>query len=335
MSHSKPICVIGSNSFSGAAFCSHMLKQGREIIAISRSVEPIDALLPYKLNSTVPELKQLQFHQFDLNHHLNQIEQQLDQHKISQIYNFAAQSMVGQSWQRPEHWFMTNAVSTIKFHNRLKNKDYLDKYIHISTPEVYGNCEGLVTENRNYHPSTPYAVSRAAADMSLHSFNDAYDFPVVFTRAANVYGEGQQLYRIIPRTIMYILQNKTLQLHGGGISRRSFIHIDDVATATQAIAEHGTNGEIYHISTTEMITIKDLIMKICQMMDHSFEALCEVSEDRLGKDSAYWLDATKLKTSLSWQDNISLEQGLERTIAWVKNNFDSLALQPSDYIHKA
>jgi dTDP-glucose 4,6-dehydratase len=71
------------------------------------------------------------------------------------------------------------------------------------------------------------------------------------------------------------------------------------------------------------------------MMDYSFEALCQVSEDRLGKDSAYLLDATKLKTSLNWQDSISLEQGLQRTIDWVKNNFDQLALQPSNYIHKA
>lgn len=334
MSSSKPICVIGSNSFSGAAFCSHMLKQGHEVIAISRSVEPINALLPYKLNNTVAELRQLQFHQFDLNHHLNAIEQQLDKHQVAQVYNFAAQSMVGQSWQYPEHWFMTNVVSTVKFHNILRNKDYLDRYIHISTPEVYGNCEGLVTENRNYQPSTPYAVSRAAADMSLHTFSDVYNFPVVFTRAANVYGEGQQLYRIIPRAIMYILQNKTLQLHGGGISRRSFIHIDDVATATQAIAEGGTNGETYHISTTEMITIKELIMKICQMMDYSFEALCQVSEDRLGKDSAYLLDASKLSNELNWQDTVSLENGIARTIAWAQQNFDQLKDTSFDYIHK-
>ena len=331
---SKPICVIGSNSFSGAAFCSHMLKQGHEVIAISRSIEPIDALLPYKMNNTATELNSLQFHQFDLNHHLSNIEQELDKHQVAHVYNFAAQSMVGQSWQYPEHWFMTNAVSTIKLHNLLRNKDYLDKYIHISTPEVYGNCIGLVTENRNYRPSTPYAVSRAAADMSLHTFNDAYDFPVVFTRAANVYGEGQQLYRIIPRTIMYILQNKTLQLHGGGNSKRSFIHIDDVTSATQTIAEHGINGETYHISTTEMITIKDLVQKICKLMDFPFEKLCQISEDRLGKDSAYLLDASKLKNNLSWQDNIALEQGLLGTIRWVKNNIKQLTAQPSNYIHK-
>lgn len=330
MSSTKPICVLGSNSFSGASFCAHMLKQGHEVIAISRSEEPVNALLPYKWGP----MSNLQFHQYDLNHHLAEIEGLLDKHKIEKVYNFAAQSMVGQSWEFPEHWFMTNAVSSIKLHNILRSKDYLDKYIHISTPEVYGTCEGLVTEHRNYSPSTPYAVSRAAADMNLHAFSDVYDFPVVFTRAANVYGEGQQLYRIIPRTIMYILLNKTLQLHGGGHSTRSFIHIDDVSKATELIGEKGVNGDIYHISTKEMISIRSLVERICSLMEAPFEKLCEVSDDRLGKDSAYLLNADKLRNELDWQDDIDLETGLARTVAWVQENFQELSRTSLNYIHK-
>ena len=330
MSNVKPILVLGSNSFSGASFCAHLLNQEQEVIAVSRSPEPIDALLPYKWQDN----SKLQFKQLNLNHHLDEIETLVDQHKIDKVYNFAAQSMVAQSWEQPEHWFMTNAVSTVKLHNKLRNKDFLTRYIHISTPEVYGNCNGLVEEHRNYQPSTPYAVSRAAADMSLHSFSDVYDFPVVFTRAANVYGEGQQLYRIIPRTIMYILLGKKLQLHGGGHSTRSFIHIDDVSSATQAIGEKGKNGEIYHIATERMITIRQLVELICEKMTMPFEQLCEVADDRLGKDSAYLLDSSKVRSDLNWQDKISLDKGIERTVDWVKANFDQLASTPLDYIHK-
>lgn len=326
----KPILVLGSNSFSGASFCSHLLKQEQEVIAVSRSPEPIDALLSYKWQ----DHSKLQFKQLDLNHHLDEIDALIDKHKIEKVYNFAAQSMVGQSWEYPEHWFMTNAVSTIQFHNKLRNKNFLERYIHISTPEVYGSCEGLVEEHRNYQPSTPYAVSRAAADMSLHTFSDVYDFPVVFTRAANVYGEGQQLYRIIPRTIMYILLGKKLQLHGGGHSTRSFIHIDDVSSATQLIGDKGNNGDIYHISTERMITIRNLVEMICEKMGTPFEQLCEVADDRLGKDAAYLLDNKKVKTELNWQDKVELESGIERTIDWVKANFEQLAATPLDYIHK-
>lgn len=332
MSQSKPILVLGSNSFSGASFCKHMLEQGQEVIAVSRSKEPIQALLPYSWLGGEPKLA---FQQLDLNRDLDQIDALVDKHKVSKVYNFAAQSMVGQSWQYPEHWFMTNAVSTVKFHNLLRQKDFLDRYIHISTPEVYGSCKGLVKEHRNYAPSTPYAVSRAAADMSLHTFADVYDFPVVFTRAANVYGEGQQLYRIIPRAILFSLLGKKLQLHGGGQSTRSFIHIDDVSRATQLIGDHGKNGDIYHISTERMITIKELVEMVCEMMQIPFEQLCEITDDRLGKDAAYLLDSEKVRSELNWSDQVSLESGVERTIAWVRNNIEELSSQPLEYIHKA
>lgn len=328
-----PVLVLGSNSFSGASFCAHMLGQGKKIVAASRSLEPIDALLPYKWKHN--HQSNLQFKQLDLNHQLDKIISLVKREKISQVYNFAAQSMVGQSWEFPEHWFMTNAVSTIKLHNALRQLDTLDKYIHISTPEVYGSCEGLVPEHRKYHPSTPYAVSRAAADMSLHTFSDVYDFPVVFTRAANVFGEGQQLYRIIPRTILYILLGKRLPLHGGGHSTRSFIHIDDVSHATQLIGDSGNNGEIYHISTQRMITIRAIVEMLCEMMNVPFEKVCEVTDDRLGKDAAYLLDTKKIRTELSWEDKIELENGLQRTIDWVSSNLHTLSKQPLEYIHKA
>ena len=226
---STTVCVIGSNSFSGASYCKFLLEQGYQVIGISRSLEPVDALLPY---SWVNGANKVNFFQLDINHDLAQIENLFDKLKPSHIYNFAAQSMVGQSWDYPEHWFMTNVVSTIKLHNMLRYKDYLDKYIHISTPEVYGICSGYIDESQVFNPSTPYAVSRAAADMSLKTFFDVHQFPVISTRAANVYGEGQQLYRIIPRTILYIILGKKLSLHGGGHSERSFIHIDDVSNAT-------------------------------------------------------------------------------------------------------
>lgn len=325
------VCVIGSNSFSGASFCKHLLQTGHQVLAISRSPEPVDALLPYRWVTA----GQPAFHCLDLNQHLPEIEQLLDKHKPAHIYNFAAQSMVGQSWEYPEHWFMTNAVSTIKLHNILRHKDYLERYIHITTPEVYGSCSGFVTEDQHYNPSTPYAVSRAAADMSLKTFFDVHQFPVLSTRAANVYGEGQQLYRIIPKTIMCIMSGEKLPLHGGGHSTRSFIHIDDVASATLAIAQQGTIGDCYHISTLDTVSIRQLVQSICDVMQVDFEQVCEISDDRPGKDAAYLLDSSKLRQQLGWQDQISLEDGLARCIHWAKAHYEQLKLQPQRYIHKA
>jgi len=327
---SNAVCVIGSNSFSGSSFCKYLLDLGYEVVGISRSPEPIKALAPHLWSDSLT----FQFHQLDLNQDLIEIEAMLDKLKPSHIYNFAAQSMVGQSWDFPEHWFMTNAVSTIKLHNFLRFKDYLDRFIHITTPEVYGSCSGFVSEDQVFNPSTPYAVSRAAADMSLKTFFDVHQFPVVSTRAANVYGEGQQLYRIIPKTILSVLTGEKLPLHGGGHSERSFIHIDDVSNATLKIGEKGTVGNCYHISTLDTVSIRSLVQKICVKLDVDFNEICDVVDDRPGKDAAYLLDASKLRTTLDWKDSISLEDGISRTVGWVKNNLATLSTQPTSYVHK-
>jgi dTDP-glucose 4,6-dehydratase len=325
------LLVIGSNSFSGASFIQFALQQGAAIAGISRSPETISALLPYKWQPS----SRFTFFQLDLNTQLNAIHELIHDMQPSYIINFAAQSMVAESWQRPGDWFMTNAVSTIKLHDMLRQCDFLKRYVHVSTPEVYGHCAGFVNEDQPFNPSTPYAVSRAAADMSLKTFHAAYRFPVITTRAANVYGAGQQLYRIIPRTILYILLNKKIQLHGGGISARSFIHIQDVSRATWQIMLYGQTGNTYHISTPDVISIRDLVEKICQKMRVKFSDYVEIVNERLGKDAAYQLDTTKIRQELAWEDQVTLDQGLDECIEWVKQHFDSLRSQPYNYIHKS
>jgi dTDP-glucose 4,6-dehydratase len=325
------VVVVGSNSFSGASFVDYLLNQGQKVIGTSRSKEPNDAMLPYKWR----DHQNFNFQQLDLNQDLDKIVDLIHAEKPEYVINFAAQSMVGESWQNPDHWFMTNAVSTIKLHDALRKLDFLKRYVHISTPEVYGSCEGFVKEDFPFNPSTPYAVSRAAADMSLRTFRAAYDFPVVTTRAANVYGPGQQLYRIIPRTILFILLGKKIELHGGGSSTRSFIHMRDVSDATWKIAQHGVSGDTYHISTDEVISIRDLVAKICTKLGARFEDHVEIVGERLGKDSAYHLDSTKVRTELGWADQIKLDIGIDECISWVKGNLETLRNEPMNYIHKA
>lgn len=327
----EKILVVGSNSFSGSSFVRYALGRQARVIGTSRSPEPVRSLLPYKW----VDHSNFAFHQLDLNNDLDEMMALIKNEQPDYVVNFAAQSMVGESWANPAHWFMTNAVSTVKFHDELRKLEFIKKYVHITTPEVYGSCSGFVKEDFPFNPSTPYAVSRAAADMSLKTFHDAYGFPVVSTRAANVYGPGQQLYRIIPRTILFILLGKKLQLHGGGASTRSFIHMTDVSNATWEIMERGKVGETYHISTNEVISIRDLVEKICQKLGVDFESHVEIVGERLGKDSAYHLDSTKLRTELGWTDQISLDTGLDECIAWVEENFGELKAQPYDYIHKA
>ena len=116
-------------------------------------------------------------------------------------------------------------MAQVALHDVLREKTYLQKYVHVSTPEVYGSTDGgWIKEHNHFAPSTPYAVSRAACDLHLQSFYEAYGFPVVFTRAANVYGPGQQLYRIIPRTLLSTRTGKPMKLHGGKFRTILYTH---------------------------------------------------------------------------------------------------------------
>lgn len=323
--------ILGANSFSGATFADYLAEQGYDVIATSRSEQPSDAFLPYKWQE---RLGKVRFEVVDLNHDLDRLDALMKAERPTHVVNFAAQSMVGQSWENPDHWMMTNVVSTVRLHDCLRKCDWLERYVHVTTPEVYGSTEGWVKEDAPFNPSTPYAVSRAAADMSLRTYVNQYSFPAVSTRAANVYGPGQQLYRIIPRTILVGLTGGKLTLDGGGKSIRSFITMRDVSDATLKVALSGTVGDTYHISTDRMISILDLVKMIFSDLDCDFDAHVTVGPERPGKDSAYMLDSSKIRAELGWSDRETLEEGIAQTVAWATRFKDELIATNPDYVHK-
>ena len=335
MSDSKRIFVIGSNSFSGASFVSHCLREGWEVIGTSRSPEAHPVFLPYRWQRTPDELARFRFAQLDLNLHTKGLLDAIADFGAPYVVNFAAQSMVAESWEHPDHWYQTNVVANVRLHDGLRKIPGLKKYVHVSTPEVYGSCSGDVREDAPFNPSTPYAASRAACDLHLQTFIRQYNFPAVFTRAANVFGPGQQLYRIVPRTLLFLALGQKLQLHGGGHSVRSFIHIDDVSDGTLRAALEGGPGDVFHLSTKRTISIRDLVALMCEQAGVKFEDFAEIVADRPGKDSAYLLDASLARTKLGWQDRVSLEEGIADTKRWVDTNLDVLREQPMNYIHKA
>jgi dTDP-glucose 4,6-dehydratase len=133
---------------------------------------------------------------------------------------------------------------------------------------------------------------------------------------------------------LFVLLGRKLQLHGGGTSTRSFIHIRDVADATWKIMQNGHDGDTYHISTNEVVSIRELVERICAKLGVPFEDHVEVVGERMGKDSAYHLDSTKVRKELGWQEHLDIDHGLDECVTWVRENFDALKVQSYDYIHK-
>lgn len=327
----KKVIVIGSNSFSGSDFIDLLLdKKQYQVVGVSRSPEKSALFLPYKSKKSAD----FTFVQADLNKELERLEQLCDTFCPEYIINFAAQSEVAPSWVYPHHWFQTNVVALTQVANMLKDKKYLKKYVHISSPEVYGTCEGFISEDTPINPTTPYAASKAAGDLSLFTFVKNFSFPLVMIRATNVYGAHQQLFKIIPRSAIYMQTGKKIPLHGGGRAIKSFIHVRDVSYGELLAMEKGQVGEIYHLSPDKGVSVKDVVWKIADKLGVNFDQTTEIVEERLGQDKAYTIDSSKARGEFGWMPQISLDKGLDLTVAWVKENLEEIRKQPLEYVHK-
>jgi len=331
MTEKQKFLVIGSNSFSGSDFVDLLLDDKQnQVIGISRSAEKSALFLPYK-NRKGADFK---FYQMDLNKNLPQIIGLVDSLQPQYVVNFAAQSEVGPSWDNPTQWFQTNAVAITGLAFALKDCKFLKRYVHISSPEVYGTCVGNITEAASLNPSTPYAASKAAGDLSLFTFVKNFDFPLVMIRSTNVYGAHQQLFKIIPRTIIYIKMGRTIELHGGGMAVKSYIHIRDISKGELLAATKGRVGEIYHFSPDKGIAVRDVVQMICNIMGVDFAKATKTVGERLGQDAAYVIDSSKARRELGWRPEISFDAGISSVVRWIENNWDQITREPLEYVHK-
>ncbi len=328
----RKLAVIGSNAFSAQDFIDLALDEtDAEIIGISRGAEKPAPFLRYRHN---PAQGRFRFHQLDLNSDFPALAALLDREKPDCIVNFAAQSEVGPSWDNPEQWFQTNCVALARLVNHLRGADYLERYLHISSPEAYGSCSGNVTEETPDNPSTPYAASKAAADMLIETYRRQYGFPALTVRATNVYGARQQLFKIIPRSVIYIRQGRRIPLHGGGVAVKSYIHIRDVSAGELALLQRGRVGERYHLSPDQGISIRDLVAEIARRMGRDFADVTDIVGERPGQDAAYVISSAKARKELGWKPCITLEEGIAEVVDWVGAHWDFIQAQEMDYVHR-
>jgi dTDP-glucose 4,6-dehydratase len=305
----KKIAVFGSNSFSGSEFANFLIKKDFEVHCFAKNKKNINL-----------KSKKIKFYKFDINKKsdVDKALKILTKKKINLLINYISKSLVAESWVRPEVWFFTNSYSLTMFYFKLSKLKFLTKLIHFSTPEVYGDTKNKISENNFFFPTTPYALSRVTADQTISVLNKFFKMPVIITRTSNVYGERQDLYRIIPKTVKNFLDKKKIQLHGGGSSKRNFIYIDDVNEALLKIILKGKIGETYHIAGNDIISIKDLVYFIAQTLKLNPKKVTTVTKDRLGKDNLYHLNNKKIK-KLGWSANISLQKGIIKMINYFRN----------------
>ena len=322
--------VIGSNCFTGSHIVDALLADPHhEVIGVSRSPEYQPFFLPYKHHA----MARFRFHQIDVVGRSGDLLELLDAAKPAVVIYVAALSEVALSHERPVEYFETNMVSVARLCDQLRRRSYLHRYVHISSAEVFGSCHVPVTEQTPFNPSTPYAASKAAADMYLSTLMEHFGFPALIIRSTNVYGKHQQLYKIIPRTILYLKRGKTIELHGAGKAMKSFIHIRDVVRGMMLALEQDRIGT-YHFSVPSEQTVADIVRQTCEWMGCDLARSTRVVDERLGQDARYWLDCSKAHRELGWSAQVPFEEGVKEVIEWLELNDVAMRNESLVYLHK-
>lgn len=324
------IAVIGSNCFTGSHIVDALLaRTDADILGVSRSPEYDDLFLPYRKRDSA----RFTFRQIHLTREFDELADLLDSVRPEKVVHVAALSEVGLSNFSPVEYFETNTLGTVKLCHHLQTRGYVDQYIHISSAEIFGSCDRALKETDLFNPSTPYAVSKAAADMYIHTLSTHFGFPATLIRSTNVYGPHQQLFKIIPRTVIYIKKGRILELHGGGAAAKSFVHVRDVVDGLMRAMEQGKTGT-FHFSVPSSRTIAETVRIVCEIMGADFDRVTRVVGERLGQDARYWLDCTKAREELGWAPAIDFQSGVSEVLEWIDVHWDRILHAELEYVHR-
>jgi dTDP-glucose 4,6-dehydratase len=325
--------VLGGGGSFGITTSKYLLEQPEidRVIGIGRNPAKPE---PFTLDVGHGD-RRYSYHAYHVTHELDLLLELLDREKPQIIVKYAAQGEGAVSWKHSWRFFETNSMALARLVEALMSRDYLERFIQIGTSELYGSMDVPAREDAPLQPSSPYAASKAAFDMYLVSVHRVLKFPMSIVRPSNAYCPGQLLHRVIPRAVICGLTRRKLPLHGGGRAEKSYIHARDLARAIHLVAEKAPLGTVYNAGPPKPISIRALVETVARVMGIPFEDLCEVTGDRLGQDSRYWLDSSAIKRDVGWEPKIGLEEGIAEMVEWGRKYLGQLRDWPTDYTLRA
>ena len=246
----------------------------------------------------------------------------LETYKIDMIIHFAAQSHVQLSFDDSLQFTKDNILGTHILLECARKYGKIERFIHVSTDEVYGESMNQVDENCKTEqsilcPTNPYAATKAGAELIAQSYNHSYKMPIIITRGNNVFGPNQYPEKLVPRFIQQLKSGKRVTIQGQGTAVRAFLHAFDTATAFEVILEKGVVGEIYNIGCDEGMEYS--VMQVAKMLIEmikgttDYDNWIEYIEDRPFNDQRYYISNEKLK-ALGWNIKYSFEEGLKSLV---------------------
>jgi dTDP-glucose 4,6-dehydratase len=329
----KTYLVTGGAGFIGSNFVLYMLKKYNDIKVVN-----LDKLTYAGNLENLKDVENNSNYKFVEGDICDKelIEEIFENNEIDYVVNFAAESHVDRSIKEPEIFVKTNVLGTVTILNAAKkawetNEGWKQgkKYLQVSTDEVYGSLgdTGYFMETTPLDSHSPYASSKASADLMCKSYFDTFKMPINITRCSNNYGPFQFPEKLIPLLINNCLNYKNLPVYGDGLNVRDWLYVEDHCKAIDMVINSGRIGEVYnvggHNERTNIQIVKAVISYLNENIDKEItEELIKYVEDRKGHDRRYGIDPTKIKDELGWYPETAFEVGIEKTIQWYLDNKD-------------
>lgn len=314
------ILVTGGLGFIGSAFVRHMLSKysDYQIVNVDKMTY---AANPKNVESWESDDRYV-FYQADICDQ-SVIDEIVEKETPDAIINFAAESHVDRSIENPGEFIQTDVYGTFVLLEATR-KFGIEKYIQISTDEVYGDFDngGFATEESPLRPSSPYSASKAGGDLQVMAFRRTFDLPVMITRCTNNYGSHQYPEKLIPLFITNLLEGQSVPVYGDGAQIRDWLFVDDHCKAIDLVLHNGELGEVYNVGARQNPEVTNMeLTKMILEATGADEGMIEYVKDRAGHDRRYAVDYSKIE-KLGWKPEVTLEEGLAFTIEWYKNNED-------------
>jgi len=334
MKSMKSILVTGGAGFIGSNFVLHFLEKYPDYEVVNLD------LLTYA--GTLENLKEEQTN----NRHVfvkgdiqdrTLIEKIFEDHNIAGVIHFAAESHVDNSISGPEAFIKTNVMGTFTLLD-VARKNWMEgpfkfkagksgnRYLHISTDEVYGSLggTGLFTEQTPYAPNSPYSASKASSDMLVRSYFHTYGMNVVTTNCSNNYGPKQHQEKLIPTIIRSALAGKSIPIYGDGKNVRDWLYVLDHVKGIDLAFHRGRAGQTYNIGGRNERNNNEIAATICSILDKlkprtdskSYKEQITFVQDRAGHDRRYAIDASKIESELKWKADENFDSGIQKTVKW-------------------
>lgn len=312
----ETVLVTGGCGFIGSNFLHYLLAKESEVQVIN-----LDALT-YAGNlenlSAIQNHPRYRFVKGDVTD--RDVVRNVMEQDVSSILHFAAESHVDRSIHDSGPFVRTNVIGTQVLLDAAKEFE-VQRYVQISTDEVYGSLgeTGLFTEETPLAPNSPYAASKAAADLMVRSYHHTFGLPTLTTRCSNNYGPYQFPEKLLPLFTCNLMEDKQVPIYGDGLQVRDWIHVQDHSTAVHQVWRQGRVGEVYNVGGHCEKTNLELTHTLLEVMGKP-ESLIKYVTDRPGHDRRYAIDTSKIENELGWKPTITFEEGLQQTVQWYQDN---------------